>query len=118
MQGTKILQSILNYFRKKGNGRGESQIDNKSTEYYWYRIVIEKIFRSHKRNSVASESSPNRVTYKKEDKLLIARYVSMHGQSRAVVKYLGQSQKLSESIARGKAVDLLPPTIAARPQPF
>ena len=110
MQGTKILQSILNYFRKKGNGKGESQIDNKSTECYWYRIVIEKIFRSHKRNSVASESSPNRVTYKKEDKLLIARYVSMHGQSRAVVKYLGQSQKLSESIACGKAVDLLPPT--------
>ena len=32
MQGTTILQSILNYFRKKANGEGESQIDNKSTE--------------------------------------------------------------------------------------
>ena len=42
----------------------------------------------------------------------------MHGQSRAVVKYLGQSQRLSESTARGKAVDVLPLTQLHDLNPF
>ena len=42
-----------------------------------------------------------RVTYKEQDKLMMARYANQHGPSRTVAKYLKIFPKLKESTLRG-----------------
>ena len=55
---------------------------------------------TEERKNLSSEKK-KRVTYKEQDKLVMARYAYQHGPSRTVAKYLKDFPKLNESTIRG-----------------
>ena len=95
--------SILNYFAK---GKRSVKNGEKSCETLPY--IAESAGLSSREFSLVTEEIENlasekktRVTYKEQDKLMMARYANQHGPSRTVAKYLKDFPKLKESTLRG-----------------